>query len=201
MRKASLKRFYKEHFAAKVFAAFAILMFAISLSFTAFFINRQGTSMRSDLLTKGVLLSRLLAYNSRIGVFSENKDLLQDPIIGIVQQEDVLKVSLYNGKGELLAAQEKSGTKMPLIVQDNEKASKEDIVKQVKGRGSAYTVDYNDCLDLWCPVVSQSSYPVDSLFFNVGASREKEEVIGFARIIIDKRPLFDKLDRLLITAA
>jgi PAS domain S-box-containing protein len=197
----SLKKIYKEHFATKVFVAFVILMVAIFLSFTAFFINRQGGSIKSDLLQNGMLLSKLLAYNSRIGVFSENKDMLKDPVNGIVQQEGVLKVSLYNGKGELLVEQEKSGSNMPSRGQGKDIITKEEILKQIQEKSFPYTVDYADWFDFWYPVVSRSDYPMDSLFFSRETSDKKKEIIGFARIAIDKRPLFKRLNTLLINSS
>jgi HAMP domain-containing protein len=196
-----LRKLFKEKFAVKVFVAFAILMFAISLSFTAFFINRQGNSMKDALIKNGMLLSKLLAHNSRIGVFSENKELLNDPVDGVIQQEDVLKVSLYNEKGELLVGRVKSGVSMPAKDGGEDISYKAGIIKNIKEKSLTYTGDYDEWLDFWSPVVSVSNYSTDSLFFNSDASGKKERIIGFARIAVDKRPLFKRLNTLLINSS
>jgi PAS domain S-box-containing protein len=196
-----LKKLFKEKFAIKVFVAFAILMFAISLSFTAFFINRQGNSMKDALIRNGRLLSKLLAHNSRIGVFSENKELLNDPIDGVIQQEDVLKVSLYNEKGELLLERAKPGINMPGKRQGEDASLNAEIFRIIKEKSLTYTSEYDEWLEFWSPVVSVSNYSTDSLFFNSDTSGKKEKIIGFARIAVDKRPLFKRLNTLLINSS
>lgn len=192
---------FKEHFAIKVFVFFVILMLAASLSFTAFFINRQGSSMKEDLIRNGILLSKLLAYNSRIGVFSENKDILKDIVGGVIQQENVLKASLYNEKGELLLEQEKSGSNIPAASSGEVLALKAQITKQIKESGSLFTGDYDDCVIFWYPVISQSNYTMDPLFSGKETSETQPKIIGFTRLAVDKRPLFKRLNTLLVNSS
>ena len=95
----NLLKSLNENFGIKVFAAFTLFIFIISFSFTSFFIHRQGKSLRESLIKNGRLLARILAHNSRIGVFSENEELLRGPVEGIFQQEGVLEVSVFNLEG------------------------------------------------------------------------------------------------------
>lgn len=103
----NLLKTLNENFGIKVFAAFTLFIFIISFSFTSFFIHRQGESLRESLIKNGRLLARILAHNSRIGVFSENEELLRGPVEGIFQQGGVLEVSVFNLEGELLTKQER----------------------------------------------------------------------------------------------
>jgi PAS domain S-box-containing protein len=192
---------FKEHFAIKVFVFFVSLMLAASLSFTAFFINRQGNSMKEDLIRNGMLLSKLLAYNSRIGVFSENKGILKDVVDGVIQQENVLKVSLYNEKIDLLLEQEKSNLVVTEASSDEVPALKTKITRQVKESGSVFINDYDECLIFWYPVVSQSNYAMDPLFSGKETSEPQQKIIGFVKLALDKRPLFKRLNALLLNSS
>jgi len=201
MRFCFLKKTLNEHFAIKVFAAFTILLFAISLSFAAFFVHRQGDSMKDALIKNGRLLSKLLAHNSKIGVFSENKELLNNPVDGVMQQEEVLKVSLFNQAGDILIEREKSGE---VIL---EKSGKEDraqlngVINNIKRSGSPYNIEDDEWFEFWSPVLSNSGYSTDdSLFFRKDISEKKEQIIGFVRITIDKRPLHKQINALVINS-
>jgi PAS domain S-box-containing protein len=194
-----LKKIIKENFALKVFVAFTIMMLAISMSFTAFSINRQGILMKDALTKNGKLLSKLLAYNSRIGVFSEDKDLLKAAVDGIVQQEDVLKVSLYNQKGDLLTEGKNSGASIPIKIRDENQPAPTEIIKKIQENSLTYINEYDEWSEFWYPVISVSDN-MDSLFFNKGVSDKKEQIIGFARIAVDKRPLFNRIKSLLINS-
>ena len=91
-----------EKFGVKIFLAYALFIFFISLSFIAYYIHHQSGFLTNTLIKDGKMLSGILAYNSRIGVFSENSDLLKDPIEGIFQYKGVLEASVFNLKGQLL---------------------------------------------------------------------------------------------------
>ncbi|MBN1830679.1 MAG: hybrid sensor histidine kinase/response regulator, partial [Deltaproteobacteria bacterium] len=100
--KIRLPKILKESFGIRVFAVFASLIAVISISFTAFLIYSERESLTDNLIKEGNLLAKLLAHNSRIGVFSENDALLQDPMRGALMQEGLLEASIYNLKGDLL---------------------------------------------------------------------------------------------------
>jgi PAS domain S-box-containing protein len=198
MRFYSLKEMFNEHFAVKVFIMFSILLFIISLAFSTFFVLQQRKSIEDAIIKNGILLSKLLAYNSRIAVYAESKKLLEDPVDGVIQQEDVLKVSLYNQKGDLLMGRVKSGKDIFDEYEKKKGFDLKEVINKIKTAGSPYSSDYDDWFEFWSPVVSQAkSSTDDSLFF---ASEKKEQIIGFARITIDKRPLSKQINALLINS-
>ncbi|MBN1625844.1 MAG: PAS domain S-box protein [Deltaproteobacteria bacterium] len=199
MRFHGLKKILSEHFAARVFVLFLILLFIITLSFTAFFVRSQGRSMEDALLTNGKLLLKLLTYDSRIGVYSENEGLLKDSVGRIIQQEEVLEVSLFNQDGKLLIDAGKSETALT-DESDKENAKKiKEITDNISIKTAPLIRDYGERLEFWSPVVSESVYTTDdSLFFGNGDADVKEQLIGFARITVDKRPLSVRVKGLLI---
>ncbi|MEW6001516.1 MAG: hybrid sensor histidine kinase/response regulator, partial [Nitrospirota bacterium] len=83
-------KLFSKDFKTRVFIKFFILIITISFSFTAIFIHHQKRSLTDALIKEGLSLVKLLAYNLRLGVFSENPDFLKDPIEGVMQIKGVL---------------------------------------------------------------------------------------------------------------
>ena len=107
MKIFNISRAFKENFTAKIFIVIALLIIIISISFTTFFINQQNKAINESLIREGELLTRMLAYNGRLGVFAENENLLKDPMEGIMQNRDVVRVRVLNYDGILLKENQK----------------------------------------------------------------------------------------------
>ena len=195
----NLLKVLNENFRIKIFITFALLIFFITVSFTSFFIHRQTKNLTDALIKKGNLLAGVLAFNSRIGVFSENKELLDVAAEGILQQEGVLEVSIFNLEGKLLKSKERPEirTLEKSIRRDEESRRKtiEEIIETV----SPCCLVGNSVVEFWSPVISDSdSYGEASLFFKEDLLRRKAKVIGFAMITEDRRTLDKEINDLLV---
>ncbi|UCC40679.1 MAG: hybrid sensor histidine kinase/response regulator, partial [Candidatus Aminicenantes bacterium] len=189
---------FRRKFGIKVFALFTIFIFVISSSFTAFFIHHQSKSLTDTLIKNGKLITRILAHNSRIGVFSENEKLLKDPVDGVFQQEEVLEVSVFNLEGTLLKKQERPEKRRPVTLVKGLGERRNKILEDLKTSLSPFCLEVHDRLEFWSPVISGSGYSMEeSLFFGKDSLQRKERLIGFVRITVDKRMLNKRLRTLL----
>ncbi len=84
-----------ENFSFKAFIKIALFIVIISFSFTIFFVLQESKSQTDNLIRKGELLAKLLAYNSKLGVFTENENFLINSAKGILQYDEVLSVSIF----------------------------------------------------------------------------------------------------------
>ncbi|MDY6854976.1 MAG: ATP-binding protein [Thermodesulfobacteriota bacterium] len=195
----NFQRKIKENFAIKSFVIFTILLFIISCSFTTFFIYQQKKIMKKNLIKKGILLSEIFAHNSRIAVFSENEDMLAEPIGGILQQKEVLDVSVFNSEGKLLKEQKNLGID---VIKEIIKTDREDrirIFNKLKRSMSPFLYEGEHRLEFWAPVIAGTGYEIeDSLFFGEDLFQKKDRVIGFVRIALDKEMLIRQVKDLLI---
>ena len=187
-----------EKFGVKLFALFAVFIIIISFSFTVFFIDHQRQSLRDALINKGQLLARVLAFSSRIGVFSENENLLKDPIEGILSQEGVLEVSIFNLRGDVLRKEEGPGIKNPKeSTKGAEREGNEIPLRVRESRVPAY-FEGKDTVQFWSPVSAGAAYStVESLFLDVNPPQRSTRVIGFIGVMVDKGGLRKQLDGLL----
>jgi signal transduction histidine kinase len=188
-----------ENFGLKVFAMFALLIFIISASFTSFFIHHQRRSLRDTLFKDGMLLAGILAYNSRIGVFAENEELLKVPVEGVFQQEGVLGVSVFNLEGELLKKQERPEAKKPESSDKEQEMSTHRVFEKLKELYSPLYLESERKVDFWAPVISAPGYSTEeSLFFEEDPFQIESRIIGFVRITVDKVMLNTRLRELLV---
>ncbi|MGA1790430.1 MAG: ATP-binding protein [bacterium] len=190
-----LKKF-NERFSIKVFTIFILFIIIISTTFTFFSIHHQYKSFKNKLIKDGRIFSQLLAYNSRLGVFSENANFLKDPIDGILQQGEVLDVSIFNLSGRLLASQTRKGIAFPTGAN---KENPKEIFNRIRESVETIHIEGNGIFEFWSPVISSSSNSsAESLFFEEGFPRKRDRIIGFVSICVDKNVLNEGLHSLLI---
>ena len=188
-----------ESFGFKVFAAFALFIFVISFSFTSLFIHHQSNSLKDSLTKKGKLLVNILAHNSRIGVFSENEELLKDPINAALQQEGILEASVFNLEGELLSSKERPEIRTSEKSPKGGGVNRHKILEKLKESSSPQYFAGTSEIAFWSPVITSSSYSTEEpLFFKEGALQGKDRIIGFVRITVDKKMLNRRLTDLLL---
>lgn len=191
-----------ENFGMKVFAAFTCLIFVISLSFAFFFVSRQSEFLTDGLIKNGKLLAQVLAYNSRIGVFSESKELLNAAVEGIFQQEGVMEVSIFNLDEEMLMSKEKPGIRTSEKSIAGDRWSNHRIFEKVTESFSPFYHVGSSRAEFWSPVISGSVFPgEESLILEERPLQKKDYMIGFVRVTVDKGILNERLNNLLIQSA
>ncbi|MDY6974318.1 MAG: HAMP domain-containing protein, partial [Thermodesulfobacteriota bacterium] len=189
----------RQNFGIKVFAAFTVFLFFISFSFTTFLIYQLRESLTDTLTRNGELLARVLAHNSRIGVFAENDEMLRDPIEAVFHQQEVLEVSIFNLSGDLLIRQERPGTGTSEEPAKGDGGSNNEIFEKLKGHGPPFYIEGKGEFEFWSPIVSGSSYLMEeALFFEERPLQRKDRIIGFVKVKVGKAALSRELKGLLL---
>ena len=192
----------EKRFDTKIIAIVTFFIFLVSSSFTALFYYHQSKTATDRLIQNNLLLTGILAYNSRIGVFSENEELLRNSVDGIFQQEETVEVSIYNLNGRLLKRRERSE------IQDGKKPDKADnavgriepsIVDKLKASASPFYLENENKVEFWSPVIASTGYrEAESLFIEEKSLPGKTRLIGYVRITVGKSALDKKLGVLLM---
>ncbi len=196
--KIQLQKSLRESFGVRVFTVFASLIAVISISFTVFFIYSDRESQTDALIKEGKLLANTLAYNSRIGVFSENGVLLEDPLRGVLMQEGVLEASVYNLKGDLLKKEWRSGVLGQEESTQDQTESEKQILSNIEEYVSPFYVEQDETFQFWAPVLSSPEFSgEEALFFSEDPIQRKDSVIGAVKITVDKKTLQTRLTGLL----
>ncbi|MFH2045538.1 MAG: ATP-binding protein [Pseudomonadota bacterium] len=194
----NLLKIINENFRIKVFVAITLFIFAISVSFTSLFIHNQINTLTDNLIRDGKVLASVLAYNSRIGVFSENKELLEGPAEGILQQENILDVSVFNLDGKLLKSKERFKTRIPEKPSDRDESGRIKIFDKMRESLSPFYLEDKSHVEFWAPVISSSGHLVEeSMFFVKNPLQRSDRLIGFVKITMDKEMLHKQFNDIL----
>ncbi|RJQ14700.1 MAG: HAMP domain-containing protein [Nitrospiraceae bacterium] len=193
-----LIKYIRESFGAKIFLLFTCLIVVIHISFTALLVYNQGQLLRQHLIDEGEQLSGLLAYNSRLGVFAENEDLLKYPVGGILQNDEVILVQVFTVDGRELKTEESpaisASKKRPVGLRHMSK----ETMDMLSASGPAFYSETEGWIEFWAPVTSRvNNAGEEDLLLNRGPTPQKEIVTGFVRTVLTTEILNRNLRELL----
>ena len=201
---SSLFKALQEKFAVRVFAAFTAVIAMTSISYTFFCVYNERDTLTEAVINKGKLLSEMLAYSSKIGVFSENQTLLASVVEGIFQTQEVLEVSIFNAGGELLKERRRTDSlQRPLAAIEREQKPANHLFERLKESASSLKLEAKDYFEFWAPVTVGSGYSQEEiLILETGESRvqRNSQVAGFVRVTMGKEMLRKKSNSLLLRA-
>ena len=163
------------------------LILFVSFSFLVFYIYQSISLVKGEISEVGFTLSRNLAYSSELAVSSEDGALLKPYLDGILAEEDVVMVVVYNKKGGIIA----SGKKIEVEERIPQEVM-EELVREGKSLERAgYTQEGKEIYSFYSPVFRSGEVfapflPTGELigFTRVGLSLEKKIATQIKRIIL-----------------
>ncbi len=185
---------FREHFSARIFLTFSFLIVIVTLAFTVFFYRYQSSSLTEKTNSEGELLASLLAYNARLGVYTENADLLSAPVNGILENPEVLSVAVYTADGKTLALQNRPGSRLsPDIVKWNA-----GIGRTLKKTRQPLRLTNDGNFIIWTRVALKPIITAeDAVYLDANPAKQVEQIIGSVRVVMDGGQLRKHLHALL----
>ena len=177
----------RESLGARVFYTFVFAVLLVSSTLTLFFALHEVREEEAELLKKGKTLADLLAYSSKVGVFSENRALLEDAVRGVTSQTDVLEVSVYGMDGRMLLFEENSqGHGKNVEVPDPLVPS---ALETLSDPGQFAVSEEKERIIFLKPVSMELPTSAEELYFAVDQEAKRRVVIGFVRVVVDREPV------------
>ena len=93
----------------KAITFISLLILAVGASLSWYFLRQTEEVFTDELQKRALSLARNLAYNSKYGILTEDREILAELIWGILQEDSVLFVLIANAQGEALAHAFKEG--------------------------------------------------------------------------------------------
>ena len=182
-------------FKAKVFALTLSFVIGLSILFPAFFIPYEIRDNRAALVREGTILVNLLAFHSRLPIFSENLALIDEAADSMLIHKDILSVAIYTPDGRKLLEELPGEQHLPLADNPEER-------KQVAERARTLTkVTYEERpegIEFWAPVRIVPGYASDEdLYFGGEESARKEQTVGVVRLILSTKELRETINLLI----
>jgi signal transduction histidine kinase len=176
-------------FSAKIFLFLIVAMVCIVSLFNFVLIGIQKKTYRSSHDAHGKTLIRLLSHSISLAVVTENKTKMHALVLGLLQQNDVFEVVIWNKKWEELLRKTKDPSKRSRIKRDH--AGVPILLNQHDVSGDQI-IETEENFILWEKVLfnarpSQEEY----WYFEVDENESKKDVVGYAAIVLSKE-FFEK---------
>lgn len=174
----------KHNMGFRLFRAFVVVLVVVLAVYTTFSVLRENREAKENLSRKGEMLTGLLAYYSRSGVFAENVDLLKISAESIEIQKDVLQVSIYNAGLKPLY----TFNKIPPEKQVGEDIRLREIdLGDLASAQSLKVIESGNAFIFMKPVILETfKHKEEFLYFNDKISPGSEKIIGYVKIVLSK---------------
>ncbi|MCI5121678.1 MAG: hypothetical protein D3908_10905, partial [Candidatus Electrothrix sp. AUS4] len=173
--------FLPKSFSAKIFFFLIVSIVCIVSVFNIVLINIQKKNYKSSYDAYGATLIRLLAHSIRVAVFAEDPNEMLIPVSGLLQQDDVFKVIVWNKDREVLLQQLKDSTRVLPLVEEPLKVP----TALIQDDKSDYLIEeHDDSFILWGRILSLSVE--ENWYFDEERKDSGKEIIGYAAIILSK---------------
>ena len=187
-------RDFRESFGFRIFSAFMAVALIILMLFSFLDIYWEINTATENLAKKGKMLAGFLAHSAKTGIFAENTEELKNIAAGVIQEDDVVSVSIYSADWRVLYKTQKKPFK------NNSADSYRDTVWELRGPKSFKIIETPDAIEYLTPVTLEVfSRLNESLYFEETDTPSTEKIIGYVHIGMDKKILRDELKSIFLT--
>ncbi len=111
-----------------IFLSIIIILVCVALSLS--FFHRTKENMMDSFIRNGVVLAKNLAHNSRYGIITEDKTILDELINGVLQAEEIVHVTITDQFGKIIAQKSRM---IPVLSIKNKSAFR--IIEEAESNG------------------------------------------------------------------
>ena len=87
---------FRKSFGFRIFIAFITVVFMSLSVFSLLHIYQESRTAKENLIKKGKIIAGFLANSSKTAVFAENKEALTNIAEGVINEEEILSLSIYS---------------------------------------------------------------------------------------------------------
>jgi signal transduction histidine kinase len=183
---------YPRRFSRRVFLSITLITLLSAAAAFGFYFLRQRRQVHGDRTQRGRLLVRQLAGRCDLGILSENTAYLKDPVDSVMQEKDVLFVTVHDDSGKKIYGQQTKPQKKDLV-------PKPLPVKVLKSRSPttrpAWRRSETRYDEFVLPVMAVRRDGIQTAF---GAEKKSDaQVIGWVRIGLSNAPAKRRLSEIL----
>ncbi|GAB4387349.1 MAG: ATP-binding protein [Thermodesulfovibrionales bacterium] len=174
----------KKSFTTRVFRYVIILVVLISSSLAVVHGVLQRNILRKDLVRRGTSMASILAANLRVGLLTGSGEFLEEPLAGVLEQDDVVSVEVYDARGNMMATREKA----EMAYAGSPAQAKEALTR---ARAPVY-FEGQSHIEFWAPVYYfQSHLAPESELFPAGGG--ETVLLGLVRLSLGKEGVVESI--------
>lgn len=203
-----LKRFVKNlrgSFSLKVFLYFISFLLFFFATYTIMDLYFHQKALEEDILKEGKSLVRILADNSRLGIFSEDKETLHPIVNSVLGLVGVVEACVLTADWRMLCRHELGPAGPVPVIRPKHKCSSHDASfrEEMKASPSFKIVYKKHALEFWRPVYAKAAFTPDELHFGGTPATDDDQtrLIGYVELTMDKKILLEKTHVLIARSA
>ncbi len=175
---------FRKSFGFRIFIAFITVVFMSLSALSLLYVYQESGTAKENLIKKGKIIAGFLANSSKTAVFAENKEALKNIAEGVINEEEILSLSIYSQDWDVLYETQKR------IPSEFVADSYREISAELPNSKTFKIIERSEVIDCLTPVVIDAfPNPVESLYFETNDKSPKERVIGYVRVGLDKKIL------------
>ncbi|WP_339136641.1 MAG: ATP-binding protein [Candidatus Electrothrix sp. GW3-4] len=169
----------------KIFLLLIVTMVCIGALFNIVLISIQKKTYTSSHDAHGATLIRLLAHSISLAVVTENKDEMYASVSGLLQQDDVFEVVIWNKDGEMLLQKTKNPAKRLRIIGNPMKML---MIFRQHDKSDYQSMETKDSFILWGQIFFNATpSQEEDWYFEEEEKSSAQEVVGYAAIVLSKK--------------
>ena len=169
---------------AKIFFLLIVTMVCMTALFNIVLISIQQKAYKTSYDAHGATLIRLLAHSIRVAVFTENTDEMRAPVFGLLLQDDVFEVVIWNEDWEVLLQKTKDPTRRLRIIG---KPMEMPTVLSQHDKSGLQGMETEDSFILWGQIFLNVTPSLEeNWYFDEENNDSAKEVVGYAAVVFSK---------------
>jgi signal transduction histidine kinase len=190
IRKAGIA--FTESFGYKLLKSFIAVIVILFSVFTAYSIFHTYRIVKDHLVHDGATTSALLAQSAKISLYAENHELLDNISAGILHHRDILFITIYNDKFNVLSDAFKPSYKK--YADREEREIGKEILFKLTTPQSIETLETANTFEFVRPVFMELSPDIEeAIYFEKNEPTPKQKIIGYVRVVYDKSNLHHEM--------
>lgn len=195
MKKISFLRALPNSLEVRIIVSFVLIMLTMAIVLDVMFITIQKNNYTKYIRSQGQTMARLLAQSVKTAVFSEDRDLLKEPVANLLKQENIKEIVVITNTGKLLLDQLAHHRQSAPVTTSTDWPQLQQKIRQSK-QLSQETPDY---FTFWWPVLSTSYHNIEDIYFQSETWQgDPPQEIGHVAIVVDKKLYHHAIQQILL---
>ena len=182
MTPGKIKKKLETSFAARVFVLLTSGMIIAVVGLNFFLYKLQETRLEKQIKVQGKSLTRLLAHNAELGVFSGSVKMLKAPVEALLREPEVEEIRIYDEHFSPLLIQ-------PDTLHNQSAPCRISTITDIPAPDKDIVIEGKNCFSFISPItIDISINPEEELYFEPNA-KSTNKLIGYVSLALSKRQL------------
>jgi signal transduction histidine kinase/DNA-binding response OmpR family regulator len=182
-------------FRARIFWSAIPIILSLFVLLGVINLREHKRLVEEQFMKRGEVMASNLAYSSQLGVFAEDKQLLESSMRGVVGDPDIAYVFIYGEDGKTLANGGRRMRDLPELTEELPVEEKARLFPTHQPLSKSVTVGGGRFIEFFAPILAEEGKTPDELLIGLigtgpnQVQQGKQRMIGVARLGLSLQPV------------